>query len=165
MEVMTNQTNWPAIDEINGAQLNADFCVSLARLGWFYARLEAHLERSPATVLAEPEPVFALLDELYAEIKKSVAGFNDDPVHAKAKENHMAAFRASVGKYVRQAPFTEHAIRRPRGYAGDFEMMEMIYDSNVRADTAFGSLLQAHFMSRPGPESVRSRRSHLLRVL
>jgi extracellular factor (EF) 3-hydroxypalmitic acid methyl ester biosynthesis protein len=46
---------------------------------------------------------------------------------------------------------------KPRGYAGDYEMMRMLYANTYEGDTAFSKLLHKHPVEQPGAEAVRNR--------
>jgi len=114
---------------------------------------------------ASREAIFGLLDGLYAELRASTQPLDDDFDRVDIKTRHVHAFRALVGSYLWQAPFFRRSYEKPRGYAGDFEMMEMLYDARVEGQTPFARLLQEYFMRGEGPCSVRSRREYLRNLL
>jgi len=47
---------------------------------------------------------------------------------------------------------------KPRGYAGDAEMMRLIYEDGWEGGSLFGQILHKHAVEMPGAEAVRSRR-------
>jgi extracellular factor (EF) 3-hydroxypalmitic acid methyl ester biosynthesis protein len=54
---------------------------------------------------------------------------------------------------------------KPRGYAGDAEMMRLIYEDGYAGDSLFGELLHKHAVSMPGAEAVRNRRRLVPRAM
>ena len=48
------------------------------------------------------------------------------------------------------------ARSKPRGYAGDYEMLAAIYE-NRRCDDPFGRLLDRYFQEQAAPQAVRNR--------
>ena len=151
--------------ELGSRDLLPEFSNALVRLTCLYESLERALPSDEDPSVATKERVFRVLDQLYAELREATWQLDDHPEHAEVKARHVRAFRALAGRYVWQAPFFRHAYDKPRGYAGDFEMMEMLYASRVEGATPFARLLQEHFMQGPGPRSVRSRREYLRGLL
>ena len=48
---------------------------------------------------------------------------------------------------------------KPRGYAGDSEMMRMIYSNDYEGESTFAKLIHKHPIEQPGAEAVRNRRN------
>ena len=151
--------------ELGSRDLLPEFSNALVRLTCLYESLERTLSRGEEATITIKERVFCVLDQLYAELREATWRLDDHPERAEVKTRHVQAFRALAGRYVWQAPFFRHAYEKPRGYAGDFEMMEMLYDSQVEGATPFARLLQEHFMPGPGHRSVRSRHEYLRSLL
>lgn len=61
---------------------------------------------------------------------------------------------------LQQDPFTDHSFRRPRGYAGDAGLMDIIYGRTPVPDdaTTLGRTIYDFCMNAPMPQSVRARR-------
>lgn len=57
-----------------------------------------------------------------------------------------------------------HALAKPRGYAGDFEMMDLIYDRRVSTDERFGRW-DLFFHGQPAVAAVRNRAGYIGAVL
>jgi hypothetical protein len=153
------------IKNISSSYLEPQFMSALCRLANVYYELELSLGHSDTNSIKEYTAVFPILDVLYGELRNSVLAFDDDPSLEQSKRRHIQAFRSCVGKYVWQASFAWHAYQKPRGYPGDFEMMEMLYCDNKNCGTRFGRLLQTYFMQGPGPRSVRSKYAYMLQYL
>lgn len=98
--------------------------------------------------------------------------------HAVAQagdEIQLAALRQTarahpVAGYLYQCPFTAHSARKPRGYAGDAELIDYIYchrdrTRDVRRSTAIGRRILCANVDRPAPLAVRARRQIVADVL
>lgn len=70
-------------------------------------------------------------------------------------------FRNELGHYIYQSPFTQRSFEKPRGYAGDFEMMNQIYRNDSFAQTLFGSCMEYAVHLHEEPTAVRNRSSYL----
>jgi CRP-like cAMP-binding protein/SAM-dependent methyltransferase len=55
-----------------------------------------------------------------------------------------------------------HVYLKPRGYAGDFQSIELIYENQALGKTRAGRLIDGCFQALPAAQAVRNRR-HLLR--
>lgn len=64
-------------------------------------------------------------------------------------------------KVVQEAPFYWRIINKPEGYAGDAEMMNLIYRNLYEGSTAFGMLLHRDAVSSEACQAVRNRRDLL----
>jgi extracellular factor (EF) 3-hydroxypalmitic acid methyl ester biosynthesis protein len=62
-----------------------------------------------------------------------------------------------------QCPFAQHSFTRPRGYAGDAELIDFVYGNMDLSDrvTPLGKDIFEYFMDTPGSRSVRARRDVL----
>lgn len=72
-----------------------------------------------------------------------------------------------VTRLLHQCPFTYHSFTRPRGYAGDAELLDFIYgfkqpDSSL---STLGKNLLEYFVEAPAPSSVRARRDVLAQTI
>lgn len=68
---------------------------------------------------------------------------------------------------LQQDPFTNHSFRRPRGYAGDADLMDIIYGKTPLPDdsTRLGRTIYDFCMNAPMLQSVRARRVALAATL
>src|SRR5215510_3880927 len=61
-----------------------------------------------------------------------------------------------------QDPITRRAFEKPRGYAGDAELIDMIYGRRkLPRMSSVGAALYSHVFQAPAPQAVRARRDHL----
>ncbi|WP_294531867.1 hypothetical protein [uncultured Rhodoblastus sp.] len=54
--------------------------------------------------------------------------------------------------------FTEHSYRRPRGYAGDADLIDIIYDMNPAGSEGVGKSIFSYLIRTRAPQAVRERR-------
>lgn len=71
-------------------------------------------------------------------------------------------FRSHLGELVYNAPFAHRAYTKPRGYAGDFEMMNHLYRNEMVGATLFDQCMHKHFISAPAGRAVKNRSFYLL---
>ena len=73
--------------------------------------------------------------------------------------------------YIRQTPYFEHSyqapyyrqiIDKPNGYAGDAEMMQIIYRNDFEGETPFGMFLHKQATSTAACQAVRNRKDFLV---
>lgn len=67
--------------------------------------------------------------------------------------------------YYMRSRFAERAYYKPRGYAGDFMMMEMIYQNNPDGDGKIGQLVDGWCLNSASARAVRGRRRLLAKLL
>lgn len=67
--------------------------------------------------------------------------------------------------YYMRSRFAERAYYKPRGYAGDFMMMEMIYQNNPDGDGKIGQLVDGWCLNSASARAVRGRRRLLANLL
>jgi len=63
--------------------------------------------------------------------------------------------------YIMRSRFVERAYYKPKGYAGDFLMMEHIYRDLPEGDGKLGKIVDAWCLQRPGAKAIRGRRKLL----
>lgn len=63
--------------------------------------------------------------------------------------------------YIMRSRFVERAYYKPKGYAGDFLMMEHIYRDHPEGDGKMGNIVDAWCLQRPGAKAIRGRRELL----
>ncbi len=101
----------------------------------------------------EGRKFMTFLDEKLLDLQKLVADYSS-PEH----ERHGFYLRKQLWNMIITSPIMYRTNVKPRGYAGDFEMMKMIYDNNYEGDTIFGKVMHKHPIEHPGSQAVRTRR-------
>src|SRR5262249_27090196 len=56
-----------------------------------------------------------------------------------------------------RSPFLRRCREKPRGYAGDYLTIQMMYDHSPRQIESFGMAVEAWAMAQPCPKAVRNR--------
>ncbi|XDD51641.1 methyltransferase domain-containing protein [Leptospira sp. WS92.C1] len=73
-------------------------------------------------------------------------------------EAHGFFFRKQVWDFIIQSAFMFRTNLKPRGYAGDYEMMQMIYENEIVGKSIFSRLLHSYPLQIPAADAVRNRR-------
>ena len=90
--------------------------------------------------IAEAAPVVCeRLNRASVELSEFVSGF-DDEEHSV----HRRFYRRHLCKYFHRSPLLRRAYYKPLGYAGDYEMMNMLYRSHAEGDTLFGMVVNVY---------------------
>ena len=105
----------------------------------------------------------ARLDALLLNVWRA-GGPPGSPGLARGSEE-QARFRAEAGPLFWQSAVLGRCWEKPRGYAGDFLMMEALYRKVPAGDTALGRWLDTWALDLPGFQAVRNRRDILSDLL
>ena len=92
----------------------------------------------------------------YAKIPSLVHGLSEEQL----KWATMFA-REQVGHLIYGAPFAARAYYKPRGYAGDYEMMNHLYRNEMVGATLFDQCLHKYFIDEPAGAAVKNRGTYL----
>ncbi|TFH00943.1 MAG: class I SAM-dependent methyltransferase [Calditrichales bacterium] len=106
-----------------------------------------------AIIDTEGRKFMAYLDEKLEELENLVQNFSNDE-----HERHGFYFRKQLWNIILSSAFMKRTNIKPRGYAGDSEMMQMVYRNCYEGDTIFAKLMHKHPMEHPASQAVRSRR-------
>lgn len=69
--------------------------------------------------------------------------------------------REQIGHLIYGAPFANRAYFKPRGYAGDYEMMNHLYREEPVGKTLFDKCLHKYFVEEPAANAVKNRSEYL----
>ena len=117
--------------------------------------------RTHNTIIKSQEAIFkGFLQEQEKELTRLVAGFNQ-----KEHRVHGNYFREQLREFVFGFPFGVQSLLKPRGYAGDSELMRMIYLNDYQGDTTFSKLLHKHAIEHVAGQSVRNRTTLIARMI
>jgi SAM-dependent methyltransferase len=121
----------------------------------FMGREESDVfERGVADAVAQD--LKDLLDPAYSSLGTLLDGL--DGAQLKAAFDY---FRSKLAHLIYQSPLSERIYEKPLGYAGDFEMMNLIYrDENV-GKTLFAKCVHRYFVTHPNARAVRNRATYL----
>ncbi|HOO70387.1 MAG TPA: class I SAM-dependent methyltransferase [Spirochaetota bacterium] len=73
-------------------------------------------------------------------------------------------FRISGAPYGLQSQFVKHALEKPGGYAGDYEVLEFIYN-NRPTSSGFGYCADETFLADDYAKAVRNRKDSMKKIL
>lgn len=104
---------------------------------------------------------FQILDTLNG----GLAGFKAAIEDRQGQDLMWGYVFKEVFPYIMRSRFVERAYYKPKGYAGDFLMMEHIYRDRPEGDGKLGIIVDAWCQQRPGARAIRGRRKLLAREL
>ncbi|WP_373047772.1 hypothetical protein [Vulgatibacter sp.] len=97
--------------------------------------LQQYLDEIRPRLMAEMESARAHLTSLVAQF--------DEPAHTL----HRAYLRRHLVPLFSESPFMRRCFEKPLGYAGDYEMMNMLYRDHAEGETLFGKALNLYATS------------------
>jgi extracellular factor (EF) 3-hydroxypalmitic acid methyl ester biosynthesis protein len=74
-------------------------------------------------------------------------------------------FREQLKELIYQSPFAHRSVAKPLGYAGDYEVMNIIYRNERVGDSLFGKCLHAYWLNHSEAKAVRNRSRYLYDIL
>lgn len=107
--------------------------------------------------MEEARPEF--VDRMLAaelQLHELVDGFTEEE-HA----NHRRLYNERIYPYLRESLFLRRAMDKPMGYAGDYEMMNMLYRDHAEGSSFFAWLMNAYGINVRAATAVRNRRTLL----
>lgn len=113
-----------------------------------------------AVLNTEGREFMQFFHEKVEELNHIVKGFNQ-----KEHQQHGFYFRRQLWNFVLCCALMARTNLKPRGYAGDSEMMKMIYLDDYQGDTTFCKLMQKYTVGVPAAQSVRNRRTLIMEML
>ena len=126
-----------------------------------YAGEPEHIRNSlqEAIINTEGRKFMSFLDDKLLELEEIVEGFSK-----QEHERHGFYFRKQLWNIILSAPFMARTNLKPRGYAGDSEMMTMLYSNDYQGDSTFSKLMHKHPVEHPAAQAVRNRRHVIARM-
>lgn len=119
---------------------------------------------------------YALKDGVYSEeIEKKITRFNNQIVlkgycleellfDKKVMQKVRDSFRYLIGVWAYKSPIMKRAFEKPRGYPGDYLMLETVYNNHSSAE-GIGFYFDKYFLSNPYAIAVRHRKDRLREIL
>jgi extracellular factor (EF) 3-hydroxypalmitic acid methyl ester biosynthesis protein len=111
-------------------------------------------------ILTEGPNFRRFFEEKLDELKSIVDDFT-----WKEHQLHTFYFRNQLWDLIHCCPFTSRATLKPRGYAGDFELMKMIYLNNYQGKSTYAKLTHKHAVEHTASNSVRNRIELIAKLL
>ncbi|MHB8875057.1 MAG: class I SAM-dependent methyltransferase [Myxococcaceae bacterium] len=113
-----------------------------------------------ALLRTEGKVFHQFFDAQLAELGLAVKGFDK-----AAHERHGFYLRRKAWHFILGSEFLKRTNLKPRGYAGDAEMMQMLYENRYVGRYVFNKLMHKHPIETPAAQAVRNRRRLVPRVL
>jgi extracellular factor (EF) 3-hydroxypalmitic acid methyl ester biosynthesis protein len=113
-----------------------------------------------AVIDTEGRKFMRFLDDKLAELEDIVYEFT-----LEEHESHAYFFRRLLWNVIMCSPFMRRTNLKPRGYAGDYVMMKMIYLNDYEGDSTFSKLMHKHPIEHTASQAVRNRRKLITETL
>ena len=88
-----------------------------------------------------------------------------DDFSQKEHQAHAFYFRNQLWEFIISCPLLTRTNLKPRGFAGDSEMMRMVYRNSYEGETTFGKLLHKYTVGILTGDSVRYRKILIPKIL
>lgn len=147
---------WAGVDrDARHLQLSPAFKAWVADLRGYLDAVKRFLDDEEAALAGEDrltraEALQQYLDEAWPPIAERLdtAGAELGAMVAELSEAEHAAYRAFCRAHLAplfaHSPFMRRASQKPLGYAGDYEMMNMLYRDHAEGDSLFGRALNVY---------------------
>jgi extracellular factor (EF) 3-hydroxypalmitic acid methyl ester biosynthesis protein len=143
----------------------ADIESYLTELRLWLDQLDLSLARMPQAARQSVErdilqvlPFRAALDGLLERFEMAAAS-----VPLELAETHRLHCRRQLHPLFMCSPFMHRIYTKPLGYAGDYEMIDMIIRNQLEGKTLFAKLLHKFILDTPPAHSVRNRAAYFTR--
>ncbi len=81
----------------------------------------------------------------------------------EVKQKLIQFFRDEVGEYYASSNFIGRALKKPLGYAGDYEMMNQVYRNQYEGGSLFEYLIHKYGVNEDAAYSIRYRKGYFRR--
>lgn len=147
----------------------ADFETLLTELRRWLDQVELGVrsESHGSTDEMERRVLMALESRIVDEANEWFGRFDDvaDRVEEELRPAHRAYARRQIHPLVMCSPFVYRTYMKPLGYAGDYDMVNMILGEPHQGATLFAKLVNSLFLQNPPAQAHRNRIEHLLKRL
>jgi len=147
----------------------ADFQMLLAEVRRWLDQVELGVRSEPGGKRHEIERsvLMGLEGRILPEIDRWAARCDSaaDAAEPSLRPAYRAYARRQVHPLVMCSPFVYRTYHKPLGYAGDYEMVNMILRDPHEGATMFAKMVNVVFLRNPPAEAHRNRIDHLLRRL
>ena len=113
-----------------------------------------------AILRSERKHFYDFFDARLAELDRLTVGFDREE-----HERHGFYLRRMAWDFILGSEFLKRTNLKPRGYAGDAEMMQMLYENRYVGHYVFNKLIHKHPVETPAAQAVRNRRALVAREL
>jgi extracellular factor (EF) 3-hydroxypalmitic acid methyl ester biosynthesis protein len=153
-------------------RVSPEFKVIIADLQTFLHDLRSWLEQVELGIRALAKPdrekfeqkttqeiaraVIPLINVLFEKFEDIARGLAEEQ-----KDAHARYMRQHLHPLILAAPFARRTFEKPLGYAGDYEMVNMICRNGYEGASLFGKIIHHWFVQQPPAAAHRNRIKHL----
>ncbi len=105
-------------------------------------------------------PAFSAVGSLFGRYEETAQG-----VPEELQPIHRAYVKNQIHPLILCSPFVYRVFRKPLGYAGDYEMVNMMLRDPFEGSSLFAKILNVHFLKAPPCEAHRNRIKYLTESL
>jgi extracellular factor (EF) 3-hydroxypalmitic acid methyl ester biosynthesis protein len=156
----------------NFYQVLPEFKILIADMNSYLSHLRIWLDHIELGIRSMPsgsrvELEFEVIDELSASIVPTLNFLFEKfervaaPIPAESQPAHHSYLKRNLHPLMLCAPFAYRTYHKPLGYAGDYEMVNMILRDPREGGSLFAKLLNVWFVSQPPAEAHRNRVRYL----
>ncbi len=157
-------------------KIDAHFKIAVADLRYFLEGLKQKLDEEETNIRKDnlehqktaEKYILETVEKLaHADISLALTTMNKI-VGELSQESHAVYkryFQQQLQALWLMAPFVERSVKKPLGYAGDYEMVNIIFRAAYEGDTLFGKLLNYYCCGLPPAVAHRNREPYLLRKI
>jgi extracellular factor (EF) 3-hydroxypalmitic acid methyl ester biosynthesis protein len=154
-------------------RVTPDYKIIIADMQSFFAQLRLWLEQVEIGIRSSPsgdrlmleqrlaseltEPVVASMNALFEKFE-NVA----NTVPAEVEPVHRSYMRQQLHPWIMSAPFAHRTFTKPLGYAGDYEMVNMMLRQAHEGGSLFAKLVNTWFLRQAPAEAHRNRIQYLV---
>lgn len=114
------------------------------------------------------ETIISIIAEYMGQIFPQAYNKYEETLRSYPEEIHDNAvdfLRQKLNHIIYQSPFAERVFNKPLGYAGDYEMMNLIYKQENVGKSLFARCLHRYYINEPAAQAVRNRADYLVDVI
>jgi extracellular factor (EF) 3-hydroxypalmitic acid methyl ester biosynthesis protein len=157
----------------NVQQVNQDFKIVISDLQSLLEGLRGWLEQVELGIRSEPTGDHSAIEQqVISDLQPAILPHvhslftRFEAIAVSLPEQlqplHQFYLRHQLHPLLLCAPFVYRSYQKPLGYAGDYEMVNMILRSPYEGSSLFAKLLNSYFLGRPPAEAHRNRIKYLL---
>lgn len=147
----------------------ADMQTFLHDLRLWLDKVEMRRQRIPAnrTVEFVQELAAKVQPMIVSGVKNLFERFEEASrrIHPDRMESHQAFAKRQILPLLLCSPFVHRTYHKPRGYAGDYEMVNMMFREPAQGETLYAKMINIYALDLPPIVAHRNRISYLQRQL
>lgn len=123
---------------------------------------------SNKSVVNYEETIISIIAEYMGQIFPQSYNKYEETLRHYPEEIHEDAvdfLRNKLNHIIHQSPFAHRVYNKPLGYAGDYEMMNLIYKQEDVGKSLFARCLNRCYLNEPEAQAVRNRADYLVNLI